>query len=347
MKLNRWTILAIILLLSTAVGLLFRPLGDGPSGSQVIEEQGLSLACPKSLTVASLSGGRVDLECEIVAESELPTDYKIWGSVSEHFHDVQGIGNDEITEIAAGRYILTQSMYATNTRTVRVRAYAAKGQFPPVDQAATTHVDIRVPRQWPYYVAQGLSLLQFAILMAGPLFGIILGVEGLVVYRGSAKAIVRFSIKRTVYAVFLIIPWLHLVMWERKQEISAERARLHWLAIDALWNSYLLQAALMISLHVTETIPLQLRLAWVYAFGPGFFLILTIPFSLMVVTTLFVLRKRFFTRIAPTGALTGDGMTLDKHGRGRQPILRPFVAAAVVGWVLLPLVIYINWFVWV
>ncbi len=61
MLLNRWTILAVVLLLSTAIGLTFRPWGDGPSGLRTVEDGSLSLSCPDAYTAAS--GDRFTIEC--------------------------------------------------------------------------------------------------------------------------------------------------------------------------------------------------------------------------------------------------------------------------------------------
>ena len=78
MKLNRWTILAVILLLSTAVGLLFRPVGDGAEGQQVVEDESLTLTCPESVTAAS--GDDFTIECRAVDVGEAGEDNTVSAS---------------------------------------------------------------------------------------------------------------------------------------------------------------------------------------------------------------------------------------------------------------------------
>ena len=78
MKLNRWTILAVILLLSTAVGLLFRPSGPMEGPPQMVEKDGLSLTCPEYLIKRPRALGV--FTCVLVNESYFNKDFVLHGS---------------------------------------------------------------------------------------------------------------------------------------------------------------------------------------------------------------------------------------------------------------------------
>lgn len=103
----------------------------------------------------------------------------------------------------------------------------------------------------------------------------------------------------------------------------------------------------MILIHVIETLFLPVNVSGVSEFGRQLIFIPTIPIIVAVGAALLTLRWRFFTRIAPPGLHKGDGETLDRSEWSKQLTLRPFVGAAAFGWALLPLLVYINWFVWV
>lgn len=221
MKLNRWTILAAILLVSTVVGLAFRPWGSGEGEFRTIMGPGLTLTCPESYTVASQSGGSFDLKCEILLTSELQTGYNVFGSSSGYAQT----GNGWETKIAPDRYTYTTHYIPRTSEKVRVSAYVAKGRFPfPESQRrAIAEVQILVPRLLPFNVAHGLSFLQIVVLVAGPLLGLVLGAKGLVAHKGGPIARLRFSIRTAVYAAFLIVPWLQFVRRGENARLAQNR----------------------------------------------------------------------------------------------------------------------------
>ena len=334
MKLNRWTILAVVLVMSTGLGLLFRPFGDGASGLVVVEEQGLSLECPEALIVTS--GDFYEFECHIVNDSSYQEDIIVLGGAGSYREgaldddkiEELGLRPSRVRQISPSMYLLEETRHALRpssfTVTANVRSVEAepgelyRASLITFDELLArsdvsrmillrteTQMNLEVKYHLLFYIGLGLFALQIAALAFGP-----------VVY----LAVLRLRRLNGVRAV-----------------------RRGYRIIELLYFSYIAQILLIAVFHITDTIE-SVDQAEVYPHPTSEF-VATLPALLLFLWLIVFARWRFFLRMVPSD-LRQTVQTNAEEGNAQVGArVIPFVAVAMAGWLggLLVAMTYLLW----
>ena len=281
MKLNRWTILAVILLLSTAVGLLFRPWGDGAEGWQVVEDRGLSLECPESITVNA--GTLFLVECKVLSNSVWPLRIR----AQQHFYDVVSKGW-QIEEVEENTYELTERMRGMRSRGLEVRARAGPVYHPSLSVAdATATIDLRIRHNLLADVGMGLFVMQAFLLLGSLLLAVISWPRRNSWPKHSLISEPSSDSKLSVLAQSLILPWLYLLPQALRRPVGERSLRRVYTALDILLLTLMAQVILMMIFHIIDGILMDGQTHWI--FPPQFLFIFTIPFFAAILLTLLAL----------------------------------------------------------
>ena len=319
MKLNRWTILAIILLLSTLIGLAFRPWGDGPSGLQTVEDGSLSLTCPQSYTTDS--GNYFTIECEVVDIAELGDSDEVSAYVwADPLGPLAELGRD-LEEISPGEYILRANLRAArngradvevNTHTYVLAdvdtTMVAEPFIPRIRQLVRStglSVLIRVQHHLLFYTVFGLSLLLFISLLSISI--------GALMYRriSGLRAYVRPSPSQIIYFI-----------------------------ASVLWATYYALLLLLLLFHIVDTSALDRVQASIPA---QIIFIVTIPLFLLSFVILRLVQWLTFRNADPFVSTQRTPAGNPSDMEGRQPSAAPFIGAVATGFVLAPLALLIQW----
>ncbi|MYD36795.1 MAG: hypothetical protein F4X20_07320 [Dehalococcoidia bacterium] len=313
---NRWTILAAILLLSTLVGLAFRPWGGGVEGRHIVENQGLSLECPESITAAA--GSTIEFQCEVNNNSRYPHyEHTTISNDPRRYYDYRSLETYQDSQgekIGLNRYSVRKQVWVYRDTSLPVTAIMRSelrfrelwGQTVRLTSpglAVTSYVQVEVQRPLFYYAGLGLLLLQVAVLAVSPLL-IVLSM----VYR------IRDGGK-----------------WEVPSPFSVSGYR----AVDILWTTYIAQAFLMLVYHIWEVQTISEHWSQL---PPQVLYFLTLPFALFGIVLLFVTWKCVM-RSARLSSIRGD-ISISGEDIGQAMVGRswkPFAGAFVTGCLLLPL----------
>ena len=303
MRLNRWTILAIILLLSTGVGLLFRPWGAAEGPSQTVEKEGLSLTCAEAVIVTT--GSTIELQCEVTNNSRYQQDSNfINGFFSRNWDEPSNYVVSDILEeeIARGRYLITGKGWIYRNDSIPVDVFLRSWENLEEDLGSLrTSIRVEVKHPLFYYTALGLLLLQLIALSVSSILGILLAI-----YNSAAK---KFAASRPIFVLGT------------------------YRTIDVLWATYITQVLLMIVFHIWDF--------EVYAshlgdpiFPPQLIYILTLPFAIGIIVLLFGVRRRTI-RSTGLSSVWEQGTAVGQENSHELIHLSrtPFIGAIVTGWV--------------
>ena len=315
MKLNRWTILAAILLLSTAVGLLFRPWGPAEGPPQTVENQGLSLTCPEVITAAP--GSNIELQCEVTNSTRYQQyDYYIRGHISRKWdepHNYIPFSDVSVVEIGRNRYLTTGHVWIYRDDSIPTGASLhswSEGGLLSTD----SQVNIEVRHPLFYYPALGLLLLQM-IALGG----------------------------------FTVVCMLFASWGSTSRQLGTAQPKFvltAYRAIDVLWLTYFTQALLMLVFHIWDY-QAYISQPWDPIFPPQLLYILTLPFALGVIVLLFVV-GRLTMRSNGMSSVWEKGATSEQDNSPEriQSSWTPLVGAIVTGWVFLLLAFWVYLSYW-
>ena len=320
--LNRWTILAVILLLSTAVGLLFRPGGDGAEGQQVVEDESLTLTCPESVTAAS--GDDFTIECRAVDVGEAGEDNTVSASVSTRPLGTIADRGQDFKEVSPNEYALTAHVRAARNGRVDVQvnkynyvlAEVAPGTvaapFVPRNRqlvdSAKLGVNVRIQHHLLFYTGFGLSILLFISLV-----------------------------------VIFIALLTHRRIGGGQLYTAEKRGRTAHSIASVLWPTYYALLVLLLLFHIVDTsavdriqmsIPAQIMF------------VVTIPLFLMSFVVLLVVRRLTFRKV--THSVSGQHTTSDDASDVATygPSAAPIVGVVGAGFFFVPLAFLIQWLVY-
>ena len=341
MKLNRWTILAVILLLFTVAALMFRPWGDGFEGQQVVAHRELVLTCPESLTAAF--GETRTVHCEFTQDSENLDDYRLRAS-------------GDIEEIAPGRYTLTQefkvdssgSHDVTLDRTVtseailRMRDNMADPRLRRTAAHPVATIDVQIRFHPVFYAGLGLTWLLTLILVGGPPVAVaawmLRRIQPTVLLLDKAN----LALNESTVSDWLVRPWRFAVSIRSISNSQPKSVLSGYLATDTLWNLYYLMAILVIPFRVSDIIFGETA-DWPAA---GFDLTLAILISIIAAVVLFIVRNvTFFGVVSPYWGLVNSG-NVEQELPKKWVNSLPFAITALVGFIGLPQVATYYWVLW-
>ena len=339
---NRWTILAIILLLSTAVGLPFRPWGDGFEGKQIVEHLGLTLTCPESLS-ASL-GERRSVRCEFTEDLENRDDY---------LFDAYG----DIEEIATGRYTLVEefSVDTSGAYEVKVDRTATEEAFllfrdnitdprfsrPSAHAVAT--IDVRTQYHPIFYMGLGLTWFLTLVLLGGPLVAIVALALRRFKPTGSLLAKANHALNESPISDWLVRPWLYAVSVRAISNARPQGLLRSYMATDSLWNVYFLMAIMIIPFRTLHIFHSQTT-GWPEA---GVELTVAITLSIIGIVVLMAIRHvTFFNVVNPYWGLINLG-NVEQERPQKWVNSGPFAFTALVGLFSLVFVADYYWTIWV
>ena len=326
MKLNRWTILGIILLLSTVVGLLFRPWGDGFEGQQVVEHRAVILTCPQSVTAAL--GEKQQVLCEFTVADENPEDYRL---------DAYG----DMEQVSPGRYTLMQEFSVKSSEPYEVkvnREVTEKAVLRmrdnvtgPALRRLASHpvavIDVRVRQHPIFYAGFVLTLLLTVILVGGPLAALL--ALALRRFRSQAPFLVRVNhaLNETPLSDWLVRPWLFAVSIRAITNARPQTMLRAYMALDTLWKLYFLLAVLIIPYRLLHIFHSQ-RQPWPAA---GVELTVAIFMSIIIIIVLVAIRQlTFFSVVSPYwGPINMENVEQERPRQWANSA--PFVFAAIVG----------------
>ncbi len=327
MKLNRWTILAVILLVSTAIGLAFRPSGEGAEGRQIVEDRGLSLECPESITVDA--GALFLVEC--VAISSSPWHLSI--RAQQHFYDAVSRGW-QVEEVDENTYELTELMRGMRSRGLEVRARVGPHThtLPAVADARAT-IDLRVRHNLLADVGVGLFLTQAFLLLGSLLLAIISWPRRNSWPKRSSISEQNSDSKLSALRQSLILPWLYLLPRAPRRTVGDRSLQRVYAALGILFLTLMAQVILMTIVHITDSILMDGQTHWI--FPPQFTFIFTIPFFAAIFIALLVgnhkmVRARIrHIQLAEISAYSSD--------QDNDPAMRrkPLLVTLIVGLALL------------
>ena len=307
MILNRWTILAVILLLSTGVGLLSRPWGaSGFEGRQVVEHQGLSLECPETITGAA--GSTIEFYCEVNNNSR----FQHYSHTSidrsrDGYYDYQTVGgNFQDEKIGFNRYLVRKLVWVYRNGHIPVTAIVRPELGFLGGTSVTNNIEVEVRRPLFYYTGLGLFFLQIVALVALAIVKTLVVVDRTGVTRGSKVG--------SLFAVN------------------------EYRAVDTLWMSYIVQALLMLVYHIWEIQTITAVDKWTQL-PPQVLYILTLPFALVGIALLLATWICTMKTTKLSNIWADSSMS---HERGIEQLVVnrtwiPFAGVVVVGCLLAPL----------
>ena len=343
MKLNRWTILAAILLLSTAVGLLFRPWSIVEPELRTVDENGLQLTCPES--VAASFGSLTTFECHVVNNSRAQGNSSIGMSIDRGFGAISRQGF-EIQEVSENEYNWKPRIAARKGRMLLVDASV----FDPSSQLrinqVSTQIDVNVQLPLVFYTGLGLSAIQALLLVIWPV------AEALVVVRRALWRYKRFpgtrldALKAALPGTFLVYPVLRYFSGRRAERLTIHSGIWAYNAVDSFWISLIVQPFIILAVHVIDLIVVDSRMGINPTFPIPFILIVTIPLGIGSAVGLYFLREASFGKVKLREGryVPSDTDSDPDESLWLNPF--PFVGAVVVGGLSVPLAIYVYWFVW-
>ena len=336
MKLNRWTILAVILLLSTGVGLLFRPSGPMEGPPQMVEKDGLSLTCPEYLIKRPRALGV--FTCVLVNESYFNKDFVLHGSWLSYRTQKEEFPNQYLI-MPRFTWRLSQKMEIYAEFSERDGRSQSIGEDPanqdlirPTIRIAD-NVDLRIKQGSGVYLGMGLLALQIVLVANGTLLELLARIASWV------SVMLRSSRKSVSKPASHIKPPLFLVMYFDRltgrdlQRESSSTGRFSKMAIQALWASYVVQLGLLTFFHIFDMFTVERNTHyWVYY---PIILVLTVPAASAILAGLLGIEYRLFRRILQAEDANQLGRPSETRGFWRS--LNPFFVAAIAGWLLLPL----------
>ena len=351
MKLNRWTILAIILLLSTAVGLLFRPLGDGAEGQQVVEDESLTLTCPESITVVYASQYFVH-DCRLDSDPSIPERYRPYVEVdlnvsSMRAYDVVSEGRSGTPiEVAGGKKSSAQLYSARRSYDFPVEAGIRLGPTsrvtlrPPIE----TTINVRVKFPLPFYIGLGLLILQVGALIAGPILAVSGGILGIVRPIRGALGTHVFSLRSLAFAPFLVAPWWFRARLQEEGRLTTRMLNISFLAVDVMWYTYIVQVILIVIVSTIDLFATDAAVSGASIIPAPFLLIFIVPIALILCGVLFFVRMFTLTERLPRGWADRPLRSSLGLDATTSPPLMPFIGVTATGWFFMPLVFAIYWF---
>ena len=337
--LNRWTILAVILLLSTAVGLAFRPWGPAEGPPQTVENDGLSLTCPEYLKVAA--GGRVEFSCEFRIASEYRVGHWAYGSERHALYDVMS-RLSQMIDTGNGTYVYKRALKVAGSQYFPVVAGVRPdgGSWDDAIEVTNT-IEVRARHNPVYYMGMGLFLLQALAVFAGMVLAPSEFAYAVLKPSSSASTKLRGALRSMASALFLASPRLYRVWRQRNRGESLDWPETAYSFVSILWWSYIIQHILFMVSYIVYSVNLENQTDWI--FGPGFLLFFTIPIGIVALSILLVIRRCSFTRLLRSE--WDDRRAQLKVRGGNSSSIRwvPIVAVVVTGWIYLPLVM-LFWF---
>lgn len=295
--------------------MLFRPGGDGAEGQQVVENQGLTLECPETITVST--GTTIMLQCEVNNNSRYrqgthihPSIYTNW----DDFYNYVVLNNGSDGEIGLNKHLIMGTVWIRRDDRIPVGVVLISG-FNPGEVVLSVRSYVRVQVKHPlfFYTGLGLLLLQIIVLISSPVLGILLRI-----YR------TRTSQAGNKLAIF-----------------SVNEYR----AADMLWKTYIAQALLMLAFHIWD---FQIYASGLLdpIFPPQSIYILTIPVALGFVALLFGVWRYTMKSIGVPSIWAESGSQDDELG---QVVVKqswiPFVGVVVIGCLLLPVAFWLYFVV--
>ena len=175
MKINAWTLLAVVLILSAIVGLGLRQIGSSSAGSRVVDDKGFQITCPKSVRVDS--GVPYEFECQISNESEQQENITISadeGSLIEPERDGTYVLKASGTEVLPGRVYVSARLRTHLSANSEERLVA----YIPLPLEIGAWIDTTVRYNPVLYVGAGLLAIQSATLLIAPLLYLGAAVRG-------------------------------------------------------------------------------------------------------------------------------------------------------------------------
>ena len=316
MILNRWTILAVILLLSTAVGLLFRPSGPMEGPPRTVENDGLSLTCPEAVIVTT--GSTIELQCEVTNNSRYQQDSNfISGFLSRNYDEPSNyvFRGEKGEKVARSRYVITAKVWMYRDDSIPVDVFLNSWENLEEDLGSIrTDVPFEVKHPLFYYTALGLLLLQLIAIGVSSILGILLAT-----YNSAAK---KFVASRPIFVLGT------------------------YRTIDVLWATYITQALLMLVFHIWDY-QAYISQPWDPIFPPQLLYILTLPFALGVIVLLFVVWRRTMRSTGlPSVWEQGPAVGQEDSHELIHLSRTPLVGAIVTGWVFLLLAFWVYLSYW-
>lgn len=248
MKLNRWTILAIILILSAVIGLPFRPLGpEGLSGVQTIHSQGLSLTCPESLT--AVPDETYEIECVIVNDS--PFQGYVFGTLRQG-RLPPAYSNRSLNQGSDGTFLLANDFTRNRPIKIYARAFVSQNDvvLAPTDILVESRavINLTIKQYYSFYIGRGLLMLQAIALAIGFMLYALILLRGGIVSRSSAG--VAFLMVDMLYLTYLVQLLLYpiygietrLTQHEFDRDFSSFMLiylNFAWLVVFARWRFFL------------------------------------------------------------------------------------------------------------
>ena len=317
LKLNRWTILLIVLVLAAVVGIGVRQIASGPIGSQVNVDEGFSMSCPYLVRVDA--GVPFEFECHVFNGSRFQDDVEVVSYTATSFV-MDSVDNryvmriQEETLFPDTRYVgadINPLPTYSGSRAGTDRVRSSFESLYRTDELASVSAGVQIRLNYNVLLHMGPGLLNLQILatLAGTLL----------YFLASARGFLMDS-------VFL---------------------RRAYLAVDVFYLSFLLQALLMAIFFFVFTLsragyPNLDNDHWVsFLIGLGWFVF----FGWLV----YFARWRFFQRIVPREWRRMPAVDIDRADSGNwEPSTGPIVVAFVIGWFvcLFALPINVFWFGW-
>ena len=351
MKLNRSTILAAILLLSTAVGLLFRPGGDGAEGQQIVEDESLTLTCPESITVEYASQYFVH-DCRIDPDPSISQLYRPYvedklNVSGMRAYDVVSEGRSGTpVEVAGGKKSSDQLYSARRSYDFPVEAGIPLGPTsrvtprPPIE----TTINVRVKFPLPFYIGLGLLILQVGALIAGPILAVTASILGFVGPVRSALGTHLFSLSSLAVGPFLVVPWWLRARLKEEGQVTPRMLYRSFLAVDVMWYTYIVQIVLIMIVTTIDLFAIDAAVSGASIIPAPFLLIFIVPIALILCGVLFFVRMFTLTERLPRGWADRPLRSSLGLDATTSPPLMPFIGVTATGWFFMPLVFAIYWF---
>lgn len=353
MALNRWTILAAILLLSMVVGLAFRPGGDGAEGQQVVEDESLTLTCPESITVEYASQYFVH-DCRIDPDPSISQLYRPYvedklNVSGMRAYDVVSEGRSGTpVEVAGGKKSSDQLYSARRSYDFPVEAGIPLGPTsrvtprPPIE----TTINVRVKFPLPFYIGLGLLILQVGALIAGPILAVTASILGFVGPVRSALGTHLFSLRSLAVAPFLVAPWWLRARLQGQGRIGPRALRVSYLAVDVMWYTFLVQIILISIMMAIDLFAIDAAVSGASIVPAPFMLIFLVPIALVMCGALFFIRNFTLTERLPRGWADRPLHSSPGLDTTTSPPLMPFIGVTATGWLTVSFFTLVYWFVY-
>ncbi len=338
---NRWKILAAMLILATLIGLPFRPWGGGLDGQQVIEDRGMTLTCPTSLTAPH--GKTTRVQCELSDESEPREGFLI-----------ESLGMEQVD---SGRYIVTRNFVAGTQKSYEVEAERAPNkesepwlgnnganvEIRSLYARTIARIDVSTQYNPIFYTGLGLTWLLTMVLVGGPLAAIVAFALRRLRPGNGPLATVNTVLNEKQASDWLVWPWAYAASLRAISGAPLAKLDRALKAVDVLWGAYFFLAIITVAFRIIE-LTVEPTDDWLFTSSKLW--VDVVFLGIIVVCGMWLTRQfTFFKVVGSSWEQIRVDDFMQEHPPGWVNSV-PYIAVALIGWIGLYWMASYYWDIW-